>query len=102
MLDSNMRLNCILSEQCQFLNLLTSLHKGNCSKEEWRLLLTRQPSHVSNLSDFKFATRLFFKSSDVSDFNLNWLKDLNQPIIQDISRYLIQNFLHPSAINLNQ
>ena len=79
-LDSNMRLNGILSEQCQFLNLLTSLRKGNCSEEEWRLLLTRQPSHVSNLSDFKFATRLFFKNSDVSDFNLNRLKDLNQPI----------------------
>ena len=62
------------------LNLLTSLRKGNCSEEEWRLLLTRQPSHLSNLSDFKFATRLFFKNSDVSDFNLNRLQDLNQPI----------------------
>eukprot|EP00794_Sanderia_malayensis_P002190 gene2190-2493_t len=79
-LDENMRLNDVPGEDKKFLNLLQSLRKGNCSEEEWRLLLARQPSQVSNLSDFKYSTRLFFKNESVADFNYKCLKELNQPI----------------------
>ena len=54
-LDKNMRLNAVPEEETMLLNLLQSLRKGNCSEEEWRLLLTRQPSNVSSLSDFKYS-----------------------------------------------
>eukprot|EP00794_Sanderia_malayensis_P002696 gene2696-3117_t len=77
-LDENIRLNDMPGEDKKFLNLLQSLRKGNCSEEEWRLLLARQPSQVSNLSDFKYSTRLFFKNESVADYTC--LKELNQPL----------------------
>ena len=79
-LDKNMRLNAVPEEEKTLLNLFESLRKGNCSEEEWRLLLTRQPFNVSNLSDFNYSTRLFFKTESFADFNHRCLQELKQPI----------------------
>ncbi len=79
-LDTNMRLTSVLTERGEFFNLLASLRKGKFSEEQWQLLLSRQPNAISNLQDFKFATRLFYTNHDVAQYNYNELHSLNQPI----------------------
>ena len=64
----------------QFLSILASLRIGQCTENEWKLLLTSQPHFVRNLIDFKYSTRLFFKKDDVANFNYYQLKKLQKPI----------------------
>ena len=79
-LDRNMRVFGLPFEQKQFLDLLSSLRNGLCSEREWNLILSRQPTAIKNLEDFKYSTRLFFKNDDVAHFNCSQLKKLNKPI----------------------
>ena len=51
------------------MSILASLRIGQCTDNDWKLLLTRQPYFVHNLIDFKYSTRLFFKNDDVANFN---------------------------------
>ena len=50
------------SEQVTFRYLLLQLHKGESTVEDWKSLLTRQPSGISDLSEFEDATKLFFSA----------------------------------------
>ncbi len=45
-LTVNQRVQGITSEQIQFRDLLLQLRKGKATVEDWKLLLTRQPSNV--------------------------------------------------------
>jgi ATP-dependent exoDNAse (exonuclease V) alpha subunit len=59
-LDVNQRVQGNDPEQTRFRELLLRLRKGQSTVDEWKLLLTRQPTNIDNLSQFKNVTRLFF------------------------------------------
>lgn len=46
-------------EQTHSRSLLLRLRKGESILDDWKLLLTRQPSNVANLSQFDDAARLY-------------------------------------------
>ena len=46
-------------EQIEFRELLLRLRKGESTVSDWRLLLTRQPTNVDNLTECKGAVRFF-------------------------------------------
>lgn len=50
------------------------------SEDDWKLLLTRQPSQASNIDQFYTATRLFYTNEEVATFNYSSLSQLKQPI----------------------
>jgi len=56
------------------------LRNGETSENDWKLLLTRQPSQANNIDQFKTATRLFYTNEEVANFNYNSLLQLKQPI----------------------
>ena len=68
------------SEQVQFKDLLLRLRKGDSTVDDWKLLLTGQPSNVSNLCDFEDATRLFYSNEQVANYNNEQLTKLEHPI----------------------
>ena len=49
----NQRVQDMTPEQVQFRDLLLRLRKGESTVDDWKLLLTRQPSSVTNLCDFE-------------------------------------------------
>ena len=61
-LTSNQRVQCMTSEQVQFRDLILRLCTGESTVDDWNLLLTRQPSNLTNLCDFEDAIRLFYSS----------------------------------------
>ena len=67
-------------EQTQFRDLLMRLRTGDCTEQDWKLLLTRQPTNASNLSEFKDATWLYFSNEEVANYNCDKLSALQQPI----------------------
>ena len=50
-------------------------------------MLTRQPSHISNLEEFQQSIRLFYSNDEVAKFNYDHLLDLKQPIAQINARH---------------
>lgn len=56
----NQRVQGISSTQEQFRHLLLRLQKGESTSEDWQLLLTCQPLHITDLSQFDDATRLHY------------------------------------------
>ena len=66
-------------EQVQFRDLLLQLRKGESTVDDWKLLLTRQPSNVTNLCDFKNSTRLFYSNEQVANFSHEQLTKLEHP-----------------------
>ena len=78
-------------ENTRFRELLLRLRDGCTTREDWELLLTRTPTNVPNLADFKDATHLFYKKEDVTKFNITKLSELSspkQPTIIAMRRYL--------------
>ena len=63
-----------------FRKLLANLHDGNPTEEDWQLLLTRDPSKISNYSDFNDAIRLFYDKQTVAEYNIQKLQSLGVPI----------------------
>ena len=59
--------------------MLLRLRKGESNFEDWQLLLTRQPSRINNISDFNNVTRLYYSNKEVSAYNHEQLKKLQQP-----------------------
>ncbi|XP_020896155.1 uncharacterized protein LOC110235051 [Exaiptasia diaphana] len=78
-LTVNQRVHGTSYEQQQFRDLLLRLRKGESTKEDWQLLLTRQPCSVENIADFNNATRLFYSNDEVSSYNHEQLNKLQQP-----------------------
>ena len=76
------------SEQVHFRDLLLQLCKGDSTVEDWKLLLTRQPSSVANLSDFEDATRLFYSNDQVANYNHEQLTKLKYPVANITARHL--------------
>ena len=71
----------------RFRDLLNRLRTGDSTKKDWKLLLTRQPSNVDNISEFDDAVRLFFNNEDVGLYNFKKLKQLGHPIAQVDARH---------------
>ena len=68
-LTVNQRVQGMISAQVQFRDLLLRLRKGDSTVDDWKLLLTRQPSNVTNLCDFEDSTRLFYSNEQVGNYN---------------------------------
>lgn len=68
------------SEQISFRELLLRLCKGESTIGDWKLLLTRQPSNITNIQEFKDATRLFYDNEQVANYNHKQLTKLEHPI----------------------
>ncbi len=86
-LTVNQRVQGMTSEQIQFRDLLLRLRKGESTVEDWKLLLTRQPSNVTNLCDFEDATRLFYSNEQVANYNHEQLTKLEHPIAHINARH---------------
>ena len=56
-LNINQRVQGDNPEQIEFRELLLRLRKGDSTVSDWKLLLTRQPTNVDNLTEFKGAVR---------------------------------------------
>ena len=79
-LTVNQRVQGTCPEQVQFRELLSRLRIGQSTVQDWRLLLTRQPSNVSNLNEFEYATRLFYSNEQVANYNHDQLNKLQHPV----------------------
>ena len=86
-LTHNFRAQGETSQQVEFRELLMRLRTGESTENDWKLLLTRQPSAVENISDFENATRLFFHNEQVAHYNFNKLAQLQQPIARINGRH---------------
>ena len=86
-LDVNQRVQGHSPEQTRFRESLLRLRKGKSTTNDWKLLLTRQPSNVDNLSEFKDATRSFYSNEDVGNYNHEKLIKLQQPVAQITARH---------------
>ena len=78
-LTVNQRVQGMTPEQVQFRDLLLRLHKGESAVDDWELLLTRQPSNVTNLYEFEDSTRLFYSNEQVGNYNHEQLTKLGLP-----------------------
>ena len=76
------------SEQVRFRNLLLRRRKGESTIDDWKLLLTRQPSHIINPCEFEDATRLFYGNEHVANYNHEQLTKLDQPVAHINARHL--------------
>ena len=65
----NQRVQGMTPGQVQFRDLLLRLRKGESTVTDWELLLTRQPSNVTNLYEF-----------EVGNYNHKQLTKLGHPI----------------------
>ena len=86
-LTVNQRVQGMTPEQVQFRDLLLRLRKGESTVDDWKLLLTRQPSNVTNLCDFENSTRLFYSNEQVANFNHEQLTKLEHPIAHINARH---------------
>ena len=86
-LSVNQRVQGTNPEQSQFRDLLMRLRTGDCTEEDWKLLLTRQPSNEPKLTEFRDAIRLYFSNEEVANYNFEQLSALNQPIARINARH---------------
>ncbi|CAB3979507.1 ATP-dependent DNA helicase PIF1 [Paramuricea clavata] len=86
-LTVNQRVQGMTSEQVQFRDLLLRLRKGDSTVDDWKLLLTRQPSNVTNLCDFEDSTRLFYSNEQVGNYNHEQLTKLEHPVAHINARH---------------
>ena len=86
-LDQNHRGNGCTPEQPQFKLLLTMLRNGESTIEDWQLLLSRQPSSVTNIDDYKDAVRLYFSNDQVNSYNEQKICELDQPVEHIFARH---------------
>ena len=67
--------------------MLLRLHKGESTVDDWKLLLTHQPSNVTNLRDFEDATRLFYSIEQVANYTHEQLTKLDYRIAHISARH---------------
>ena len=79
-LTVNQRVQGSDPDQVKFRDLLSRLRKGESTIDNWNLLLSRQPTNVSNLEGFENATRLFYRNEDVGNYNFDQLTKLGETI----------------------
>ena len=61
--------------------------KGKSTVDDWELLLTRQPSNVTNLYEFEDSTRLFYSNEQVGNYYHEQLTKLGLPIAHINARH---------------
>ena len=86
-LSVNQRVQGTNPEQSQFRDLLMRLRTGDCTEQDWKLLLTRQPSNTTNLTEFQNATRLYFSNEEVANYNFEKLSALHNLIAHVNARH---------------
>ena len=86
-LTVNQRVQGMTPEQVEFRDLLLRLRKGKSTVDDWELLLTRQPSNVTNLYEFEDSTRLFYSNEQVDYYNHEQLTKLGLPIAHINARH---------------
>ena len=68
-LTVNQQVQGISSEQVGFRDLLLRLRKAESTVDNWKLLLTRQPSNITNLWEFDDSPRPFYSNEQVGNYN---------------------------------
>ena len=86
-LTVNQRVQGMNVEQTNFRDLLLRLRIAESTVEDWKLLLTRQPSNIPNLSEFEDATRLFYSNEQVANYNHEQLTKLEYPVAHINARH---------------
>ena len=79
-LTVNQRVRGSDGEQSRFRDLLSRLRYGSSNKDDWQLLLTRQPICATNLNQIKDVRRLFYSNKQVAKYNYTKLKELSHPV----------------------
>ena len=79
-LTVNQRVKGTDPDQILFRDFLLQLCNGEMSEDDWKLLLTRQPSQANNIDQFYPATRLLYTNEEAATFNYSSLFQLKQPI----------------------
>ena len=64
-LSTNQRMEGTSDAQTLFKDMLKRLRTGDSSEEDWKLLLSRQPSLIRCLDQFQDAIRLFYGNAVV-------------------------------------
>ena len=96
-LDVNQRIRGSQHDQTLFKGILSRLRIGELSCNDWKLLLARQPTVLSNLNDFIDATRLYYSNDEVAKFNYDHLMQLETPIAEICARHSGSNAKSVSA-----
>lgn len=88
-LSVNQRVQGRDTAQCIFRDLLMCLRTGDSTEQDWKLLLTRQPSAVPNLNKFYDATRLYYSNNEEANYKIYYIKllGLKQPLAQIHARH---------------
>lgn len=86
-LSVNQRVKGSHPDQMRFRDLLLRLRDAETTEDDWKILLTRQPSHVNNIQDFNDAIRLYYSNEEVANFNYKALIQLKQPIAKIHARH---------------
>jgi len=86
-LTVNQRVQGMSTEQVQFRDLLLRLRRGESTHDDWKLLLTRQPSNITDIDQFNDVTRLFYSNEQVGNYNHEQLTQLQQPVAHINARH---------------
>ena len=100
LLTVNKRIQGSDIEQELFANVLNHIRDGSLTEDDWNLLLTRQPTSVSNIDEFQDVTRLFYSNEEVGKYNYTKLEQLHQPIAKIEARHSTNKAKQLSAQDL--
>ena len=86
-LTVNQRVQGTDPDQVRFRELLLRLRKCESTNDDCNLLLTRQPSIITDITEFDDAIRLFYTNEEVGKYNYDKLTELGQPIAHINARH---------------
>ena len=66
-------------DQILFRELLLRLRNGETTHDDWKQFMSRQPTKVSDIGQFKDAAHLYYPNEDVAAYNYDFLIKLKQP-----------------------
>lgn len=81
-LSVNQRVIGYNHNQILFRELLLRLRNGETTQDDWKQLLSRQPTKVSDIGQFKDAAHLYYPNEDVAVYNYDCLIKLKQPLAE--------------------
>ena len=68
--------------QILFRELLLRLRNGETTHDDWKQLLSRQPTKVSDIGQFQDAAHLYYPNEDVAAYNYDCVIKLKQPLAE--------------------
>ena len=68
--------------QILFRELLLRLRNGETTHDDWKQLLSRQPTKVSDIGQFQDAAHLYYPNEDVTAYNYDCVIKLKQPLAE--------------------